>query len=504
MIAEPRTACCERPLLCHIGEHAEINERTLLQAACVHKHQVRQLVPLLDRDGVFPCMAYQGCARNEFVALNERHCKELPTPDDHAQSIWSHAFDFLRAECPLQTFRRPLSENEVIVSSPQSRRARIRNAFDNIHKNGWSDSYAKVKCFTKFETFPDEFGDKEFRKSARLIQHRSDEYCYTLARYLKRVEWRVLYKVARGRHSGHRLFAKGMTPNMKAQWLDGAWDEFPNPVAVLMDHSSYDAHLTNAIRCWERRFYCQYYPGDKRLKHLLDLQRIQKGKTANGIRYKVHGTMCSGDYNTSLGDNIINAAIILYAFRNVRCRILADGDDSVVIVDKSDLDLVDTDAFRQVGLSTKIDYAYEKSQVEFCQSKPIQTSVGPKYVRNPNRIWSKTAYTCKSYSGKAWFGLLKAVGMSELACNRGVPVLQAYAEMLIRSAGNVRALAHELAEMLAHKHVEYNFNPAVVSEQARRDFEEAFGITTTEQLWLEDCFKKRSLPCLPAGLNVWG
>jgi len=494
---EPRTVCCDRNLICEHGQHAFISFESYAGVPCVHKHKVEQLIPFLQLEGVSQCMAYQGCVRNEFVALNERHLKEVPEPSAAAQSIWEHSFSLLREAYPVHPFKTPLSRQEVIEKSPQNRRNRIRNAFSNIDKNGWSDAYARVKCFTKFETFPDPDSEREMTKAARLIQHRSDEYCYTLARFLKRIEWRVLYKNARGKHAGRRLFAKGMTPAQKGSWVRSAWDCFARPVAVLMDHSAYDSHLTNDKRKWERMFYEEYYPGNKQLKHLLYLQKHNKCRTRHGIRYTMDGTMCSGDYNTSLGDNVINQAILLYATRNVDCRILCDGDDSVVVMDQSDLSLFDSECFAQVGLTTKVEYANLIQAVEFCQSRPIQTSVGTVYVRNPNRVLTKTAYTTKTYHGQGWLRLLKSIGLSELASNRGVPVLQAYAQMLIRIAGPVDHFKHEVDEILAHRSVKQTFDPATITPEARLDFMLAFDYSPELQIALEETFARTSLPCLP-------
>lgn len=498
MVARARVTCCDRPLLAKHGEHAKVVSDSL--PPCVHRHNVTQLLGLLDMAGVEPCMAFHGCARNEWVAINERHCKQVPQQTPLSDAIWHHAFEFLSCEYP-PVSTSVLSRNEVVKHSPQSRRNRIRNAFANIDKNGWSDAYARVKTFTKFETFPDATGEREMVKSARLIQHRSDEYCYTLARYLKPIEWKTLYKQARGKHRGQRLFAKGMTPSARGSWLDDAWESYNRPVALCADHSSYDAHLTIDKRRFEWAYY-EKFCRSGRLRHLLSLQRYNRCKTANGIRYQMEATMCSGDYNTSLGDNVINLAILLYATRNVRCHILVDGDDSIIIMDQSDRPFFDN-CFSSAGLTTKAEWVFEKALVDFCQSRFVQLAHGSSFVRNPYRVWSKSAYTCKTYPDHVWPRLVKAVGLCELACNRGVPVLQEYAKMLVRASGKARVLQHDLQELLAHRNVAMIFSELPVDNRARLGFFEAFGIPPQQQLALELWFSQAELPIAPSlGLRV--
>jgi len=436
---------------------------------------------MFDFVGNYVCEGYHGCVRNEVVSLRERHIQVVPEFTDRSERIWAEAFELLRVDFPPRVLSR-LSREDVIRLAPQSRRRRIRNAYANMDRNGWSDSYARISSFIKWEKF-DGDADELVDKAPRLIQHRMDEFCYTLARFLKPVEKAVLYRRARG----VRPFAKGMTPAQKAKRLTGM-ARFGDNCFVLLDHSRYDAHLVEGIRKHARRYFCDFYPGDRRLRHLLNLQQVNQCKTANGVTYTMQGTMCSGDYNTSLEDNIINYAILRLAFSSIDAEFLVDGDDSVVACSYSDFKSIDLDSFfERASLTTKIDVVFDLSEAEFCQSRLVRTSVGPIMVRHPNRVMSRSSYTIKTYqTSDVYRRLARAVAMSEMSCNRGVPILQSYSQMLLRSFSGVLELRSELEELLRHRRVSVNLESLPVSKEARLDFHIAFGISPGTQRSVEE------------------
>jgi len=487
-VRAPRVVCCDRPALKEVGKHAKI--LSVPAEGCEHRHVMRQLIPALNLSDVYPCSGFDSCIQNELISLKERHIQEVPNMTREGLLIWYEAFELLRKAYPPRTVHQ-LSREECIKQAPQSRRKRMATAFDNLDHSGWSDKYASGKAFGKWEKFDDSARDLEY-KAMRMIQHRSDEYCYELARYLKPIERAVLYKRTPRRR---RLFAKGMTPHQKGERIN-LMDRWSSTTWCLLDHSRYDAHLVNPIRDLAREYFMEFYPGNKKLEHLLDLQRKNKFRTRNGIRYQMNGTMCSGDYNTSLEDNIINLAIILYATRNIEADILVDGDDSVVSFSSLQAKAFDCESFAKAALTTKIQFVHSIYDVDFCQMHPIQTREGWTMVRDPVRVLSRSAYTDKTYNGyRDYLGLVKAVGLCEIASNRGIPVLQSWGKLLERSGLQARAHRNELEELLRYRRVSARFDSVEVSFSSRLDFSLAFGISTTEQVEIEDFLD--SIPALP-------
>lgn len=456
---------------------------------CKHQHVMRQLLPLPSLPSNYHCAGFDGCIKNEIISLHERHLQEVPTFDQSADKIWEEAFGLMRELIQPRPCVK-MSQAQCILSAPQNRRKRMRNAYDNLNRYGWSDSYARVKAFGKWEKFDDSCYNLE-EQAMRMIQHRSDEYCYTLARYLKPIEKSLLYRKVRQL----RPFVKGMTPRQRARLLVERSSKYKQPCYILLDHSRYDAHLVEGIRRKARDYFCDFFPGDKKLRHLLTLQSNNKCVTRNGIRYRMKGTMCSGDYNTSLEDNAINYAIIERVFLGVRHDEIIDGDDSIVIIESSDLKYIDLSLFKRAAMTTKAEVVYDISDADFCQCKLVRTISGPLMVREPHRVMSRSSYTIKTYNTrKSYERLAKAIAMCEKSCNRGVPVLQAYADMLLRSFEHVDALKGELDEMLAIRNVRLSTESLEISEEARIDFFIAFGVPRHRQLEIESWFSQSVLP----------
>jgi len=269
---------------------------------------------------------------------------------------------------------------------------------------------------------------------------------------------------------------------------------FPNPVWINADHSRFDAHLNNTLRSIFRDYVRASYPGDHYIERLMRMQEINKGKTAGGIRYQVKGTMMSGEYNTSLEDCFINYMLLMFVFKDVDCEIRVNGDDSVICLDRSELHKVDLNGFGDLAFKTKTEVVFDFSQVDFCQCKPVELSSGHwRMVRNPFRVFERTAYTIKNYPDlKGYQSLAGAIGLGELACNTGIPMLQSYSLFVIQ-ASRGRFSRHDYNEYMARRpepnRSDLGAKAVPVSPQARESFYAAFGVSPAEQIsferWIE-------------------
>jgi len=429
---------------------------------------------------------------NQVISLKERHIQAVPEITQRGHSLWVSGFARVAELFPPHHIQHMTPDQCVAQTSPH-RRVRARNAMDFVAKWGWDDIFARGKMFGKWEKHDDADLALEL-KSMRAIQHRGDAYCYTLARYLKPVEMCTLY----ARSEGRRWFVKGMSPHKRADLLASIAASFQHPVFVGLDHSRYDAHLVKGIRQYEWDFYRSFYPNNAFLSNLLRLQEDNVFTSSRGIRYKMSGTMCSGDYNTSLGDNLINlAALSMYA-RRTRHHMMVDGDDSILVVDASELDLLDPTAFVDMGLTTKIEYLYDISEVSFCQCKYVRTGAGPVMVRDPARVISRSSYTDKTYPNRSTYvRLLRAIGECEFSSNRGVPVLQSFADLLLRSSEGSTAIAAERDFWLRVRGVRLNLQPIPITLEARLDFSVAFGVNPTEQVGWETFFASHVVAVTP-------
>lgn len=457
---------------------------------------MRQLVPVLYGLGIKPCAGYYGCQINEMIAICERHVKPTPVV----------TFDMFRIYCC--AYRRfgemwkakptiPHSQERVLLESPQSRRSRIRLAYDSINRNGFPWYAERVNSFVKWEKFEDAVDDPLELKSPRLIQYRSYEYCYELARYMRPLEHRV-FGCVKGQRVPYykRWFIKGMNSWQVAANILYKYGKYANPVIILLDHSKYDAHLNIELRMAFHRWVKRNYPNDSWLAYLLHCQLRNKCKSRNGISYSVEGTMFSGEYNTSFEDSVTNLALMMEFMSGIDYEIGVNGDDSYIILEANDLSRVDFDFWQRVGLSTKYEVVWDIADIEFCQCKPVRVGGTYRMVRNPMRVLARTGYTCKTMTSSLGYKtLLGSIALGELHCNSGVPVLEAWARLLLRSAeGRVsQALYQEYMSFRPHEFA----MDIPITQEARVDFEISFGIRVEQQLELEKLFEDmQSLPML--------
>jgi hypothetical protein len=391
----------------------------------------------------------------------------------------------------------PYTEQEVINESPQNRKQRIRTAYSYLKEYGEPPDFARVSCFIKYEKAEDSVNKPPENEPPRMISYRKPPYCYTLARYMKPIERRIFY-MRQGRNvpKREREFVKGLDSWQVAESLNFMSRRFPNPVWVLADHSKYDASLNDVLRSHFRQYAQAHYPKDSDVRRLLRLQKRNKCRTKGGINFEVQGTMLSGEYITSLEDSFDNGALIKEWCRDIDHEMRVNGDDSVICMDASDLPRLNMGFWQCAGFTTKVEVVSEFSEVEFCQCKPVRINGMWRMVRKPARVLARTSYTCKNFPTKTgYLKLLGSIGLGELHCNTGVPVLQAWAQLLIRSSLGYESQAL-YAEYMSRRHEKASV-ARLVTQQARVDFDVAFGIPISQQLALEAWFDDtNTLPVL--------
>lgn len=472
--------CCERqPLLPIKGGH-EI--KTVPSVPCNQKHQCAVLLRPF-RDWLPPISVYFGCVHNELVALSNRHLvQRLVTKKRVAQRVANHW------HMNLPQFKtRKYSEEEVIKNTSLVRRKRVKLAFEKIRERGLLDKDCNVQAFIKHEksNVPD-YADK----APRLIQYRSFKFTAAFQQYLQPIEHQI-FKLGQnfGMRSkpNERLFAKGLNSWQRGEWVSHHWSKFSKPKAWLWDVSRLDAHMSKFLR--ELIEFPTYHRCNKNTRWFTSKMASNKCWTANGIHYTSRYTMCSGEACTSLGDSIVVAAALKYAYRNVKHSMLVDGDDSIIITE-SDAEI--DNIFDDLGLPMKLEIANSIHEVDFCQCRPIRVGGRWRMVRDPIRILSRSPVTIKNFTGdQAYRDWLSSVGVGELACNDGVPVIQEWS-IKLKSYGNMRK--HFVDEVLIRRIGEKFTGPRPITSQAREDFALAFGIMPDTQRQWESEIRKRAVP----------
>lgn len=319
-----------------------------------------------------------------------------------------------------------LSLHEVVETYVGRRRTIYENALSHLTQIGLSRDDARSIMFVKMEL-------ANPSKAPRPIQPRKPVYNLCLGRYIKAVEHPIYDAIRRVFGDGATVM-KGFNVEEIGSIVRGKWRSFANPVAVGLDATKFDMHVSPAALGWEHGVYRSLFPGDRNLKRLLRWQMFNKGAgyCADGkLKYSVKGKRFSGDMNTGLGNCLIMCGMVwAYAkSRGVHVKLLNNGDDCVVIMEAKDLEEFN------IGLSTWFlemgfrmvaeEPVYEMHQIEFCQMHPIEIGEKCRMVRNIQSTVRKDSLTVHPMTNhvhrEKW---CTAVGTGGLWLTGGVPVLQ--------------------------------------------------------------------------------
>jgi hypothetical protein len=271
-----------------------------------------------------------------------------------------------------------------------------------------------------------------------------------------------------------------------------AWEAFNNPVAVGLDASRFDQHISVGALQFEHGFYTACFPGDRELQRILawQLENRGYGRTRDGgfLKYTVAGCRMSGDMNTACGNVIIMCALMWGFFRDqgVRARLVNDGDDCVVVVERKDAEkLLSTavDWFHDFGFTMKVEGVYSQlEKVEFCQTFPVYD--GQRYVmcRDPRLVLTKDLLVTRKLDQEGVEAMRQAIGRCGLALAGNLPVFREFYKLLYGdgSAGQVG-----LGTGMAYWSVGMEVRDEEPTVAARVSFYEAFRITPAQQVAME-------------------
>jgi len=315
---------------------------------------------------------------------------------------------------------------QVVETYCGRRRTIYENAMRKLTEIGLSRNDARSIAFVKMELVNP-------KKAPRCIQPRDPAYNLSLGRYIKAVEHKLYDAIRKVFRDGPTVM-KGFNVEEIGSIIRGKWRSFNDPVAIGLDATKFDMHVSPAALAWEHSVYTDLFRGDKQLKRLLRWQMNNKGAGYCGdgkLKYSVTGKRFSGDMNTGLGNCLLMCAMV-YAYarsRGVHVKLVNNGDDCVVIMEKVDMARFNKglDAwfiemgFRMVAESP----VYELHQIEFCQMHPIEIGESCRMVRNIPSSLRKDTMTVhpltNSVHREKW---CTAVGTGGLWLTGGVPVLQ--------------------------------------------------------------------------------
>jgi len=387
----------------------------------------------------------------------------------------------------------PVSLDAVVEMYQGRKRTIYSNAKVKLETVGLTRKHGYLNSFVKLEKVNPE-------KAPRCIQPRNPVYNIKMATYIKPLEHRVYQAIGKLYGDGPTVI-KGYNTFGIGSIIRGKWRSFDRPVAIGLDATKFDMHVSAEALEWEHSVYNSVYRC-KTLRKMLSWQIDNKGfgwcKDGN-LRYSVKGRRASGDMNTALGNCLIMCALVYEYSRhkNIPTKLCNNGDDCVVMMEQGyEANFMEglDEWFHEMGFRMVAEKpVYELNKIEFCQMRPIELDDGRcMMVRNiPVALRKDTLCTIGVENAKALQGWCSAVGTGGLALCGGVPIMQNLYRTLQRLGGGyTNKTAVELARnsgmYLLSKDVKLTF--AEPSAEMRLQVFKAWGILPDVQVALEAHF----------------
>jgi len=408
----------------------------------------------------------------------------------------------------------PVSHQQFVDGTPSRKRMVYQRALDDINLTGLDlKRDSSVKVFVKFEKT-----DRTTKEDPvpRVISPRDPKFNIALGRYLKPIEERIFK--ALGKMFGHPTVMKGMDTDRTAAVLKEKWDMFNDPVAIGLDASRFDQHVSLEALKFEHSVYKMCFPLKKHRKKLGNLLKCQLTNTCRGytedgkLQYQIEGTRMSGDMNTSLG-NCVLMCMMIHAYsldRGVKTQLANNGDDCVVFMEKRDLAKFSHGLFQwflEMGFNMAIEEpAFELEHIEFCQCRPVFDGRVYTMCRNPVTAIAKDSVYLKHpdqfITMPAW---MHAVGKGGEALAGGMPIFNSFYAMYQRSGSTtwwsnrrnryktIQPVDDVLPWFMRQVGLQGKRCFAEPTPEARASFYLAWNVTPDEQLALERHYDGMSL-----------
>nr|QDZ71244.1 P1-P2 polyprotein [Cherry-associated luteovirus] len=346
----------------------------------------------------------------------------------------------------------------------------------------------------------------------RLICPRSKRYNVELGRRLKFAEKKFMHAI--DNVFGSPTVLSGYDNFKVGRLIEQKWRKFRRPVAIGVDASRFDQHVSKQALKWEHSIYNGVF-GDPQLKDLLKWQLTNKVSLFvedKMLRFKVTGHRMSGDINTAMGNKLIMCALMHNYFRelDVKAELCNNGDDCVIICEQEDeakFSLMSA-WFNEYGFNMKIeDPVYELEALEFCQSHPVKIGGSYRMVRRPDSI-SKDAHSMLSMKNKEDVkSFISATGQCGMILNSGVPILDAYHNALYRASGYKK-----VSEEYIQKVISYGTDERLqgrrtrveepVTMENRLSYWHAFGVDPQTQVLVERYFNDLQVSIELRGVKI--
>ncbi len=324
----------------------------------------------------------------------------------------------------------------------------------------------------------------------RVIQPRSPRYNLEVGRYLKLFERELAHGFRRAFH--YNVILKGLNADAVANALHDNWACFQEPVAIGLDASRFDQHVSVDALRYEHSVYNNVFRSPE-LARLLKWQLSNRGFGRVGetcVRYEVDGCRMSGDINTGMGNCLIMSSLVLNYFREkgINARLANNGDDCVVFCERRDLHKFDSisDYFTDFGFKLTQEEPVEVFEhIVFCQAQPVCVGGQWRMVRDPWTAMSKDCVSLLPMESVQNFDTWRdAIGTCGYELTRGVPVWESFYRAICTESNRRKGGLERIYDS-GMGYMARGVRHAVIDTQSRVSFWRAFGIDPDMQVAME-------------------
>lgn len=442
---------------------------------------------------------------NRDIDTLERAVKErvffVKTPEGFAPTpqpsidIPSSLQGYVDALVPNLPSTAPLHPHKFVETFTGRKRAMYERVLYTKWHEGVCATDAQITPFVKYEKV-----DLNLKADPvpRVVSPRKPKYNIAVGCYLRPIEEEIFKAI--GLAFDGKTVMKGYDAFTQASIIREAWDQFTDPVAFGLDASRFDQHVSREMLEWEHSVYLRCFPCKADREELARLLKMQLDNVCEStmpdgkLRYTTRGVRMSGDMNTSLGACLIMCGVV-YAYNpGCKFRLINNGDDCVIITDRSDLDKFDniSDHFKKHGFTlVREDVVDIFEKIEFCQTQPILTSVGWFMCRKPQSLFSKD-HACMQYRSPKEFRIwLRSIG-SVRSVFSGVPCHGRVYNAFYNAGTDGKTRRDDTSWSFKHLYQKTSKTTGVITEKVRYSYYLAFGLLPEEQIAIEKVYNNIS------------
>lgn len=387
------------------------------ELACITKQGLAIINPSIGHR----VAVHNKCPCNELIALTNRHLIDRSYIRFDGAYFEKYARDMSR-RWNFELDPMPYSD---FVRNYKGRKRRLYNdAHHNLVHHGLDSRDFHIKMFIKQDKYAAAVCGE---KAPRAIQARSPKYNLALGSYLHVFEKHFYSKPGYG-PTQTRAITKGLNTIQIAQLFLEKAAAFTRPLFVMLDAAKFDSTVRVEHLRAEHRVYLKCFRS-KFLRYLLSKQIKNTCFTRSGFMYTIKGTRMSGDYNTGLGNSLLSEMTLTSFVMHIKHELLIDGDDSVLIIEKTDFHKLDMTHFEKMGFEMTVEYTENILDVTYCRSKLVMSNP-PVLCRDPCRAISNSAVSGRFYHPTQYRAWYSGVAACNYYTHPNMPIYCAYKDFI--------------------------------------------------------------------------